>query len=152
MFYRLIIVSLMSFVFLMGCQTTDDTTENIEEVDTDHKKPSETFQSGGYTMLGEKDRLGFIVSENETFKTGQGQKYMWHLWGTQKELDGRFKVLGTHEKGDKTTVVASNDLGGPNNGADAHTPSIMSLPKKGIWTLSAYVGDELFDTVTIEVE
>ena len=152
MFYRLIIVSLVSFVFLMGCQTTTDTSnENIEEVDIP-EKTSETFQSGGYTMLGEKDRLGFIVSENETFQTEQGQKYMWHFWGSHEELDGRFKVLGTHEKGDKTTVVASNDLGGPNNGADAHTPSIMSLPKKGIWTLSAYVGDELFDTVTIEVE
>ncbi|MBA2177022.1 hypothetical protein H0266_19290 [Halobacillus locisalis] len=142
----------MSFVFLIGCQTATNTSnENMDEGEIP-KKPSETFQSGGYTMLGEKDRLGFIVSENETFQPEQGQKYMWHLWGSEEELDGSFKVIGIHEEGEKTTVVASKDLGGPNNGADAHTPSIMSLPKKGIWTLSAYVGDELFDTVTIEVE
>ncbi len=43
-------------------------------------------------------------------------------------------------------------VAGPNNGANAHMPSNVSLPKSGIWRLDIYIGDNLFGNIIIEVK
>ncbi len=104
-------------------------------------------------MIGEKGKLGFIYDDATTFEAGEPNKYMWHLWGEESELDGPFKVIGhNQETNEEIVAFESSELGGPNNGADAHTPSSMQLPSKGRWELDAYVDGELFGTVVVEVE
>jgi hypothetical protein len=131
----------------------DSTNETEEKSDGNEAKVSPMFEAGSYTMIGEKGRIGFIFDGSEVtrFKPNREQKYMWHFWGEPEELEGKLKVIGTSANtGEEVTVFEAAGLGGPNNGADAHTPSSMSLPSIGIWELNAYVGGKLFGTVVVE--
>jgi hypothetical protein len=132
--------------FLLGCSEKTD-------IDTEWQE-SALFVSGGYTMIGKQGRIGFIYddSNNDRFYPNKEQKYMWHLWGEKEELEGEFKVIATHEDGrESITLLDRHSLGGANNGADQHVPSMMSLPESGLWKLDTYVGDNLFDTVFVKV-
>ncbi|WP_226579785.1 DUF4871 domain-containing protein [Halobacillus litoralis] len=137
------VVPIVLLCIILGCQT------NEPENGGSAIKETETFESGSYTMLGQKGKIGFIKA---SFSAQEEQKYMWHFWGDDEELKGSFRVEGKQEETGRTiTVVEADGLGGPNNGADAHIPSIMSLPDSGKWHLDAYVGDQLFGTITINV-
>ncbi|PFG12399.1 hypothetical protein [Bacillus sp. es.036] len=140
-------------VILVGCSDKEEArAKQVVHKDPD-LKVSDTFTSGSYKMIGDEGRLGFIYGEAATFIVGQPNKYMWHFWGTDDELDGRFKVIGTNQDTNEEVVVfETNELAGAHNGADAHTPSSMQLPSSGTWELDAYVGGDLFGTVVVEVE
>lgn len=114
---------------------------------------SPLFDSGDYTMIGEVGRLGFLYEDSQVdrFYPNKNQKYMWHFWGDNKELEGNLKVIGTHENDGEQQTVFEGELGGANNGADKHAPSNMSLPKSGMWKLDAYIGGSLFGTVFVKV-
>lgn len=86
------------------------------------------------------------------FYTDKPNKYMWHFWGSDEELEGELKIVGIHEDGkERVTVLEGETLGGANNGADRHIPSIMSFPKNGLWKLEAYIGGKLFGSVFVKV-
>ncbi|MUK87883.1 hypothetical protein GMD78_05655 [Ornithinibacillus sp. L9] len=136
-----------------GNSSADKSLSTISEENDDHNlEISPIFEVASYTMIGEKGRIGFIYDDEDTrFKPNQEQKYMWHFWGEPEELEGEFKVIGKNiDTGEEVTVFETENLGGPNNGADAHIPSSMSLPSSGVWKLTAFVGGELFGTVVIE--
>ena len=141
------------FILLTGCSDEENAGAKQVVQKESELAVSDTFTSGSYTMIGEKGKLGFIYDDATTFEAGEPNKYMWHFWGEESELDGPFKVIGhNQETNEEIVAFESSELGGPNNGADAHTPSSMQLPSKGIWELDAYVDDELFGTVVVEVE
>ncbi|WP_409250687.1 hypothetical protein V1502_10960 [Bacillus sp. SCS-153A] len=115
---------------------------------------SSIFESGNYKMIGVKDKLGFIYDDTEVtrFYPDKENKYMWHLWGNPEKLKGDLKVTATHSKSDEEIVIIEGlRLGGAHNGADAHTNSMMSLPKSGMWKLDAYVDDKLHGSVFVKV-
>jgi signal peptidase I len=108
-------------------------------------------------MIGEEGRAGFIYEDDEVtrFYENKVQKYMWHFWGSEEELTGTFKVMGTHEKrGAEIVVVPEKEESfmSPNNGADHHIPTQMALPYKGMWRLEAIFDDKVIGTVFVEVE
>ncbi|MEY2196994.1 hypothetical protein AB7942_30495 [Neobacillus sp. BF23-41] len=157
----LVLILLIIFpLTTVGCtKVTNDIDETVNK--NQHKRnralnwnESSLFKAGNYTLIGEKGRLGFIYDDSEVlrFYPNKTQKYMWHFWGEDKEFEGKLKVVATHENdSEQITVLEGVDLSGPNNGADRHTPSNMSLPKSGMWKLDAYIGDTLFGTVFIKV-
>ncbi|MCA0989658.1 DUF4871 domain-containing protein [Pseudalkalibacillus hwajinpoensis] len=140
-------------IILAGCHAKEEAGAQQVVQKESELEVSDTFTSGSYTLIGEEGRLGFIYGEAATFKAGQPNKYMWHFWGTDDELDGGFKVIGTNQDTNEEVVVfETNELAGAHNGADAHTPSSMQLPSSGTWELDAYVGGDLFGTVVVEVK
>lgn len=115
---------------------------------------SSIFESGNYKMIGVEDKIGFIYDDTEVtrFYPDKENKYMWHLWGNQEKLKGNLKVTATHNKSnEEITIIENLPLGGAHNGADAHTNSMMSLPKSGMWKLDAYVDDQLHGSVFVKV-
>ncbi|GGB44709.1 hypothetical protein GCM10011409_22870 [Lentibacillus populi] len=142
-----------------GCANINDKTNDItiDNGKSDHKdqnwKESPLFESNGYTMIGEKGRIGFIYDDSETtrFYPNKKNKYMFHVWGKDKELDGSFEVIATHEDDDKKITILNESLAGPNNGADRHLPTTLSLPKSGMWRLDAYIGNQLFGSIFVKV-
>ncbi|MGF9975807.1 hypothetical protein ABE042_02140 [Viridibacillus arvi] len=117
-------------------------------------KESSLFESGEYTMIGEKEKLGFIYDDSEVVKfyPDKIQKYMWHFWGTKEELERPLKVLATHEDGgDPIVLIGGKNTVKPHNGADMSMPSNMSLPESGMWKMDAYFDDNLFGTVYVKV-
>jgi hypothetical protein len=120
--------------------------------------------STGTSLIGEKDKIGLL---SPGFVAGQGNKYMWHFWGDEKTLtSGDFKVVAVNQEGEKTKALVQNagtaaekkvwNYGtssvAPNNGADTHTPSNLSLPSPGLWRLNVYFGDRLFGSIVVEVK
>ncbi|MCG3086521.1 DUF4871 domain-containing protein [Sporosarcina cyprini] len=154
----LLLISLLLASIIAGCTKSsgetkgDGVTEEAEKSE-DAWEESALFTSDNYTLIGEEGRIGFIYDDSELlrFYPDKVQKYMWHFWGADDELDGDLKVIGTHEKDQDAIVVLETGLGGPNNGADRHAPSNMSLPKSGMWKLDAYIEEQLFGTVFVKV-
>ena len=151
-----LIISIIISITTVGCSNVANKNDEIKS-ETEHQvnkwKESPLFEYGGYTMIGEEGRLGFIYddSENLRFYPNKTQKYMWHFWGDDEEFNGNLKVIATYEKEDEKITVVEGGLGGAHNGADRHAPSNMSLPKSGMWKLDAYIGDKLFGTVFVKV-
>ncbi|SFJ26832.1 protein of unknown function [Halobacillus dabanensis] len=132
-----------SIIFLVACQQ-QDSREHSDENKT------EKFEAGSYTMLGIEEKVGLIYAP---FIAGENQKYMWHFWGEEEELEGEFIVKGKHvDSGETVEVFKAQSLTGPHNGADASIPSLMSLPESGEWRLNTSIGGEHFGTITVEVK
>ncbi len=77
---------------------------------------------------------------------------MWHLWGV-KNVD--LTVVGFHrETGTVHQILIdgwTTDAYGPNNDADAHTPSSVKIPKPGEWAIFLYTDGKLFDKLIYEI-
>ena len=145
MFRKRFFIILGLFIFvLIGCKE-NEAEETWEQ--------SSLFEAGGYSMLGIKDKIGFIYEDNDImrFYPNKEHKYMWHIWLGDNE-SGSFKVKATHQDTNEEKILIDVDsLGGPNNGADAHLPSSMSLPLSGMWKLDTYLDDVLFETIYVKV-
>jgi hypothetical protein len=106
-------------------------------------------------MIGEQGKLAFIYDDGKVsrFYAGHEQKYMWHFWGDDKEIIGPLKVVGVNkETKEKVEVFKANMYGlSPNNTADQHSPSLMSLPYPGLWRLDAYIDEKLFGSIVVKV-
>lgn len=147
---RLTILSLILLLALTGCGSSEEPkSENVKW------KVSPMFKSGAYMMIGQPGRIGFIYDDQEVsrFYLQKEQKYMWHYWGTKEELQGPLRIMATSkETGEQITVLeAAMGPAGSNNGADAHHPSLMSLPSPGLWRLDVYMAEKYFDSVVVEV-
>ena len=145
--YGILIISCIILFVISGCN-------NMVEEKEEKWKQSPLFESGSYTMIGEEGRLGFIYDDSEVLKfyPNKTQKYMWHIWGDEQELDGKFTVIATNQDdGEQVPLLGVERLSGPNNGADRHEPSHMTLTKEGMWKLDAYIDEKLFGTIYVEV-
>lgn len=155
--YITLIISCIILLLISGCNWVDEEkaialtkTEKLEE----RWKQSSLFESGGYTMIGEEGRLGFIYDDSKVlrFYPNKTQKYMWHFWGVDQELDGRLKVIATNQDdGEQVILTETVRLTGPINGADGSHHTLMSLPKIGMWKMNAYIENKLFGTIYVEV-
>lgn len=125
--------------------------------------PSPTFQSGNTEMIGLEGNIAIL---SPGFIAGKVNRYMWHFWGTEKELNQvPFRVeainLDTGEKikalvkgagtNNMRQVWEHEGLAGPNNGADAHIPTSMVLPTSGMWQLDAYLGGKQKGSIVVTV-
>ncbi|MGG3943705.1 DUF4871 domain-containing protein [Peribacillus psychrosaccharolyticus] len=166
---KYMILAALMLVVLSACSSN----KTIEEEENSKPEVSSTFsipvtfeeegKKGEYILVGEKEKLAFQIdsrAEDETIESiesspivaNKPDKYMWYLWG--ENLSSKpFKVIGINTD-TKQEVVIFNDkvLGSELNGADAHTPSTMEFPTAGIWNLDAYVGEELFENIVVEVK
>ncbi|MBD2869237.1 DUF4871 domain-containing protein [Paenibacillus arenilitoris] len=111
---------------------------------------SPTFKSGSYSMRGIEGKVGFI---DPGFVAGKANKYLWHFWGEDGELDGELTVMAVKKGDDRMIEVFSGSgLGGGVNGADRTLPSMMALPEAGVWRLLPFIDGLLFDSIVVEVK
>ncbi|NOU97256.1 DUF4871 domain-containing protein [Paenibacillus sp. LMG 31456] len=112
-------------------------------------EPTSIFKSANYRMRGVEKKLGFI---DAGFLANSPQKYMWHFWDKEKELNGKFFVRAVKQGEDQIIDVFSTEsLAGALNGADRTAVSMMSLPEKGRWRLLPYIDNRLLETIVVEV-
>lgn len=145
---RLSILIMILFLSLAGCGAEEPKPDNTEW------QVSPMFKSGAYPVIGQEGKLGFIYDDTEAtrFYPNKKQKYMWHFWGKPEELQGPVKIIGISKEREAHVIVFEEEaVGEPNNGADAHNPSMMSLPSSGFWRLEVYIGEKLFGNVIVEV-
>ncbi|WP_141501553.1 DUF4871 domain-containing protein [Paenibacillus luteus] len=111
---------------------------------------SSLFKSESYWLRGKERNVGFI---DPGFIAGKTNKYMWHLWEAEQDLNGNFTVMAVKQGDDHMIDVFSGpSLGGPLNGSDRSLPSSLSLPEAGVWRILPFVGGRLVDSIVIEVK
>ena len=147
-------------MIVTGCSSNNSNNiENEERLEKNvNWENNKTFESNGFILRGTEGVVGFI---DEPFIPGDTNKYMWHFWGDYSE-SSQLIVKG-QKKGSKQEEMVlmennekvwglSGGLDGPNNGADFHKPSLMSLPESGTWSLNIYLDDKFIDNIVVEVK
>ncbi len=126
-----------------------------ESSDETKLEPTDSFLSNGVEMVGIEGKLGLFpgkgLIENER------SKQKWHFWADRDFLRTKnFDIKATHEKTGEVIslffINSSDGIGSPNNGADAHVPSVLEFPQSGIWKIDIYHGEELFESIVLDVE
>jgi hypothetical protein len=107
----------------------------------------------GNNILGNDNKSGVIGADMPSLNINQ--KWMWHLWGGDNTTENKLTVVGLHKETDTVHQILTSgwsiELGGENNGADAHAPSSVNIPLKGEWAMLLYVNGELFDTLVYNI-
>lgn len=147
----------LSSLFLVACTSTVTKREIqlpegipnfVQESDfenIDWNKKAITFN---HNIIGNENKSGVIGADMPSLN---GQKWMWHLWGIDEPLNTKFTVVAFHKETETVHEILefgwNIPLGGENNGADAHTPSYVKIPKPGEWAILLYIDEKLFDTL-----
>lgn len=121
--------------------------EDFESIDWERKAVE--FDDAG--IIGNQDKSGVIGADMPSLN---GQKWMWHLWGIEP-MHSDLTVVGFHKETETVHQILTNgwttQLGGANNGADAHAPSNVKFPEPGEWAILLYTDENLFDILVYEI-
>lgn len=122
---------------------------DFENIDWERK----AIEFGDRGIIGNENKSGVIGADMPSLSVNQ--KWMWHLWGIENPTETTLTVVGFHKETGTVHQILTMGwtiaLGGENNGADAHTPSSVRIPKSGEWAMVLYTDDELFDTLVYEI-
>jgi hypothetical protein len=151
---------LLFFLFLMGC-SPKETVENkifLPEDIPDFVQEShftkidwnrKAVKFGNKGIIGNENKSGVIGADMPSLN---GQKWMWHLWGVESVV---LTVVGFHKESNTVHKIFidgwTKPTAGPNNGADAHIPSSVKIPKPGEWAILLYTDGKLFDILVFEI-
>jgi len=124
------------------------------------------FTSGNADMIGIPNK---IAIHNGKIIEGNANKFIWYFWGAEKEFENMFLTVIAIKKDSveptKALVVGVGTKSAtkvwsikshfpkvtPLNGANAHIPSTIELPSKGLWSLNAFVNNQLYGQIIVEV-
>ncbi|KGR82405.1 hypothetical protein [Lysinibacillus boronitolerans] len=156
---RIVFLCIM-LLFLVGCADEakvtipEDLPEFVQEDDfasVDWDKKAVEFGDRG--IIGNADKSGVIGANMPSLST---QKWMWHLWGIDEVRDTELTIIGYHRDSKVVQPILvdgwSIRLGGPVNGADAHTPSHVKIPQSGEWAILLYTNGKYFDTLIYDIQ
>lgn len=149
----------LSMIFLvMGCSKDEvilpeDIPAFVLETDFEKIDWSKKAVKFADNMIGNENKSGVIGADAPSLS---GQKWMWHLWGNENLAASKLTVVGLHkETGTVHQILTTGwtiDLSGANNGADAHVPSSVKIPKAGEWAILLYTDEKLFDEFVYEIK
>lgn len=115
----------------------------------DWQRKAVAFKDSG--MFGNVNKSSVIGADMPSLST---QKWMWHLWKTEGRTT-ELTIVGYHKASKDVQPILTDGwtlaLGGPNNGADAHAPSSVKIPKPGKWAILLYTNEEYFDTLIYDI-
>lgn len=146
-------------LLVVGCANKENITmpEDIPDfvqesdfasIDWSHK----AVEFGDRGIIGNANKSGVIGADMPSLST---QKWMWHLWGMDDSGSTELTVVGYHKESKAIQPILVDGwsivLGGPVNGADAHAPSSVKIPKPGEWALLLYTNGKYFDTLIYDI-
>jgi len=148
---RYLIILLSMLVFITGC-SAEKTDTNVQEWTV-----SPSFEAGNITLYGNQGRLGIIRQNgdgNDLFNVGAGRLYGLYFWGNSDQFKGKYKLVGVHKETEDNVQLYEWDIQTGQNPAeaDAFSGGKFGLDKAGLWRLDVYVGDELFDSIVVDVK
>ncbi|QDQ00972.1 hypothetical protein FOH38_11150 [Lysinibacillus fusiformis] len=144
-------------LFVVGCVKNEGSIVLPEDI-PDFVQLSDIETVNWNNKAVEFGDRGIIGNENKSGVIGVGlttYKWMWHLWGIENIRDTKLTIVGFHKESSTVHPILVDGwtigLGGPNNGADAHTPSGVIIPEPGEWAILLYMNEKLFDTLIYEI-
>lgn len=105
-------------------------------------------------IIGNENKSGVIGADMPSVNINQ--KWMWHLWGIENPRETKMTVVGFHRETKNVYRLLTDGwsigLSVENNGADAHQPSSVNIPKAGEWAILLYTNGELFDILVYDIK
>ncbi|MFJ8518500.1 hypothetical protein [Lysinibacillus xylanilyticus] len=147
-------------LLLVGCTVNEkavalpnDLPNFVQESDfTSIDWDKKAVEFGDRGIVGNANKSGVIGVNMPSLST---QKWMWHLWGIEEGRDTELTIVGYHKDSNTVHPILVDGwtigLGGPVNGADAHTPSSVKIRKPGEWAILLYVNESYFDTLIYDI-
>ncbi len=158
---RRFIILLGILLLVVGCTNNEEVivlSEDIPDfvqvgdfkaIDWDNK----AVEFGERGIIGNENKSGVIGADMPSLST---QKWMWHLWGIEDSRDVKLTIVGYHKDSQTLHPILvvgwQIGLGGPVNGADAHTPSSVKIPQPGEWAILLYTNEKYFDTLIYNIK
>jgi len=158
---RLILIYLTMLIIVVACSDEKVNEEIIlpegipefvqksdfEKINWENK----AVEFGNRGIIGNENKSGVIGADAPSLTS---QKWMWHLWGVP--VGTEMTVVGFHRVAKEVHQILkwpewTIQMGGPNNGADAHAPSSVKIPETGEWAILLYIDGNLFDTLIFEI-
>lgn len=108
---------------------------------------SEKFDYEIYQLRGIEGRLAIL---DPGFIAGEENKIMWYMWGSKEELNGSPKVIAVQQGTGRieTVIEALPEV----YGDTLSIPSSVVIPEPGLWRLTVLLGDQVFDSIVVEVK
>jgi len=111
---------------------------------------SPSFEAEEHQFVGQPNKVGIIEA---AFTKGKQTGLHWYLWGDQEKLvKGSFKLTASRQGDLPLTLMDHYAIAYGTNGADAQVPSVITIPSSGLWKFDAYVDDEIYGSVVVEVD
>ncbi len=156
---RFVLLCAMLLV-VVGCTNKEKVTmpENapdyLQENDfTSINWKDKAVEFGDRAIIGNANKSGVIGANMPSLNT---QKWIWHLWGIEGNGNTELTVVGYHRDTETIQPILvdgwSTGLGGPANGADAHSPSSVKIPSSGEWAILLYTNGKYFDTLIYDIQ
>lgn len=157
---RRYIVLFSVLLSLVGCKTIekavalpDDLPDFVQESDFKSINwDKKAVEFGDRGIIGNSNKSGVIGVDMPSLNT---QKWMWHVWGIEEGRDNQLTIVGYHKDSNTLHPLLVNgwDIGlsGSVNGADAHAPSNVKIPKPGDWAILLYTNGSYFDTLIYDI-
>lgn len=170
-----IFISIFTFLLLTGCSSEnssavkENNTPTSSETKMDEWQVSPTFtiskpgpngKDVPYGLRGVKGKFAIV---DAPVNAGTNNKQLPHFWGgstkkTEQLFKKHVKIIGTSKEDGKTVTAFESSIGVPNEDIVkpphhyAESVGYLNLPSKGIWKLDAYIENNLFGSIIIEVQ
>lgn len=119
----------------------------------EHSVEYESGEEGSYTVVGNKDGIGFtgplpIIAKDK-------QKYFWFYFGKENIYDKRVEVKAIKKGTDELVDV----LSGPSTFYESaevspdsvNMPSHLKFPSAGVWKVLVYIDEKLYESIVVEI-
>jgi len=141
-----LLLIVFSIVFVMAACKSEET---IKEEKWEENSPTFTNENG--EMFGKKGSIGIIGSKTVT---KNGQKWMWHFWGTE-DISYKEWEVKAFKQGEEEAVnpLTSKDeqLTPRGDEISGHARSSVLFPSSGLWKLKVYIDGEYFDEIIVDI-
>ncbi|MRG86008.1 DUF4871 domain-containing protein [Salinibacillus xinjiangensis] len=137
---------LLWFVFVTAACKSEETI--IKEKWADN---SPTFATEYGEMFGKEGSIGIIGSKTIT---KNGQKWMWHFWGTE-DLSNKEWEVKAFKQGEVEAVnpiqFKDKQLSPRGDMVNGHARSSVLFPSSGLWKLQVFIDGELFGDIIVDI-
>lgn len=164
------LLTFLLFILVVGCSSVSkDNQTATNKLEEQRTSPIFLVESNKQTLeyRGELDKLAI---NNTPISSGKEQKIQWYVWikddqdknsesGKLSKVGSELKVIGINKESNEKIDVNENKLielspsSRMPNGHQVLTTEIQTnLPTKGLWNLSAYIGDQHLGDISVEVK
>ncbi|MFC4323325.1 DUF4871 domain-containing protein [Litchfieldia salsa] len=143
-------VTLMCILFCIVLYISAcNTEETIKEEKWEDNSPTFTNEYG--EMFGKEGSIGIIGSKTIT---ENGQKWMWHFWGTEDISYKEWEVKALKQGEEESIYPIKNkdvEISPRGDEINGHARSSVLFPSSGLWKLKVYIDGEFYDEIIVDI-
>ncbi len=133
------------FFVMVACKSE----ETVKEEKWEDNSPTFTSEYG--EMFGKEGSIGIIGPKTVT---ENGQKWMWHFWGTKDISNKEWEIKAFKQDEDEPInpiKVKDEILTSRGDDINGHARSAVLFTSSGLWKLKVYIDGEFFDEIIVDI-